>query len=80
MSMVQFYGCPSISFTFAPDDVHSVLTLRISCPTQNGNYKFPAVDDYFEQILRQRNDVDTDNDILRDERIFSQDGLNNLIA
>jgi hypothetical protein len=34
MSMVQFYGCPSIFFTFAPDDIHSILTLRMCCPTQ----------------------------------------------
>ena len=64
MSMVQFCGCPSIFFTLAPD---SVPTFRISCPTENENKKFPAVDDYFEQILRQRNNNDTNNNLLHDE-------------
>ena len=44
MSMVQFFGSPSIFFTFAPDDIHSILTLGMSCPTRNGNEKFPEVD------------------------------------
>jgi hypothetical protein len=66
MSRVQFYGCPSIFFTFAPD-IHSVLTFRMSCPTENGNEKFPAVDDCFEQIIRQRNNNDTNNNLLHDE-------------
>ena len=43
ISMVQFFGCPSIFFTFAPDDVHSVLTLRTCCPTKKGNNQFPAL-------------------------------------
>jgi hypothetical protein len=67
MSMVQFYGCPSIFFSFAPDDVHSILTLRMCCPTQNGNEKFPAVDNSFETILRERNEKENDGSILNDE-------------
>jgi Helitron helicase-like domain at N-terminus len=39
ISMIQFYGNPSIFFTFAPDDTHSMLTLRMRCPTQKGNDK-----------------------------------------
>ena len=30
MSMVQFFGSPSIFFTFAPDDIHSILTFKMS--------------------------------------------------
>ena len=28
------YGLPSIFFTFAPDDIHGVLNLRLSIPEQ----------------------------------------------
>ena len=52
MSMVQFFGSPSIFFTFAPDDIHSILTLGMSCPTRIGNKKFPAVGFGIEKITR----------------------------
>ena len=66
MSMVQFYGCPSIFFTFAPEDIHSILTLRMCCPTQNGNDKFPALDSSFEKMLRERDEKENDGSILND--------------
>ena len=55
VSMVQFFGCPSVFFTFAPDDIHSVLTLRMSCPTKCGNHHFPSVNGGFEKNLQERN-------------------------
>jgi Helitron helicase-like domain at N-terminus len=80
MSMVQFYGCPSIFFTFAPDDIHSILTLRMCCPTQNGNDKFPALDSSFEKMLRERDEKENDGSILNDEIDLRESNLHNLVT
>ena len=40
-AMIYYYGMPSIFFTFAPDDVHGLLNLRLSIPQKN-NVNFPA--------------------------------------
>jgi len=43
-SYTQFFGCPSVFFTIAPDDTHSVLAIRLSIPTKS-NQGFPARDE-----------------------------------
>lgn len=78
-SMVQFYGCPSVFFTFAPDDIHSILTLRMCCPTSNGNKSFPAVDDNFELIMRSRNEKESIINILEDAIDIREFNLHNLV-
>ena len=40
-AMVYHFGVPSVFFTFAPDDVHGVLNLRMTLP-QNNNFAFPS--------------------------------------
>lgn len=52
--MIQSFGNPSIFFTFAPDDIHSLLTLRMCCPTIKGNDEFPSIDDGFEEYMREK--------------------------
>lgn len=78
--MVQYYGCPSIFFTFAPDDIHSILTLRMCCPTMNGNDKFPAVDDGFEQMLREKNNECSEGNILNDYIDITEFNLHSLVT
>ena len=54
-AMVQYYQCPSVFLTISPDDVHSVLSIRLSIPSasQNGNTAFPAHDEgLIEQLLK----------------------------
>ena len=43
---VQHFGCPSVFLTFAPDDVHSVLSIRLANPaaSANPNAAFPSTD------------------------------------
>jgi Helitron helicase-like domain at N-terminus len=77
MSMVQFYGCPSTFFTLAPDDIHSVLTLRLCCPTNNGNDKF---DDSLEKILRESNEKGNDINILNDDTLKKESYLHSLVT
>ena len=41
IAMVQFFGCPSVFFTFAPDDIHSVLrSILVVLQKQNTKLKF----------------------------------------
>ena len=80
ISMVQFYGCPSIFFTFAPDDIHSVLTLRMSCPTMHGNNAFPAVDCGFEKFLQEKNFTPHITNIMDDSINISELNLHNLLS
>jgi len=44
-ALTQFHGCPSVFLTIAPDDVHNVLSIRMSFPTTSGNGGFPAIGD-----------------------------------
>jgi hypothetical protein len=71
MSMAQFFGSPSIFFTFAPDDIHPILTLRMSCLTRNGNVKFPAVDYGFEKKITIKA-YETTNNVVDDEIDISE--------
>ena len=52
----QFHGCPSVFFTVAPDDVHSVMSIRMCVPTGegNGNAHFPAKDEGLVKNLLDR--------------------------
>ena len=72
ISMVQFFGCPSVFFTFAPDDIHSALTLRMSCPTKYGNHQFSAVDYGFEKNLQNRNMSPRSTKIMDDQIDISE--------
>ena len=80
ISMIQFYGNPSIFFTFAPDDIHSLLTLRMCCPTKKGNCKFPSVDDGFEEYMRQKNCKGKFKNILDDSIDISEVNLHYLLS
>jgi Helitron helicase-like domain at N-terminus len=79
-SMIQFYRNPSIFFTSAPDDTHSLLTLRMCCPTVNGNDKFPAVDDGFEKYMRERRCENDIKHILDDQIDISELNLHYLLS
>ena len=79
ISMVQFFGCPSVFFTFAPDDIHSALTLRMSCPTKYGNHQFPAVDYGFEKNLQNRNMSPRSTKIMDDQIDISELNLHYLL-
>jgi hypothetical protein len=63
-AMVQIYSCPNTFFTFAMDDKHNTLSLRLCFPTNNGNSSFPAVDDNFlESLATGENQFKKDIDI-----------------
>lgn len=79
ISMIQFYGNPSIFFTFAPDDIHSLLTLRMCYPTTNWNSKFPSIDDGFENYMRHKNLRNNNINILDDYIDISEMNLNFLL-
>ena len=49
-SMYIMYGLPSIFYTFALDDTHGTLNIRLGIPQQD-NLSFPATDDGFLQTL-----------------------------
>ena len=49
---VQYYGCPTVFFTLAPDDTHSVLSMRYSFPSTNTT-SFPVGDDNLRDTLRK---------------------------
>jgi hypothetical protein len=51
-AMAQFYGCPNVFFTFNLDDKHTILSIRMSFPTNMGNIAFPAVDDGLTKALQ----------------------------
>jgi hypothetical protein len=51
-AMAQFYGCPNVFFTFNLDDKHTILSIRMSFPTNMGNISFPAVDDGLTKALQ----------------------------
>jgi hypothetical protein len=54
---LNYYVClPSVFLTFAPDDVHGVLNLRLSLPVTS-NAQFPAIDDGFLDDLQQRRSI-----------------------
>ena len=51
-AMVYHFGIPSVFFTFAPDDIHGVLNLRLSLPQKN-NLHFPADGTGLLEALKQ---------------------------
>ena len=56
------------------------LTLRISCPTKNGNNAFPAVDGGFESFLQNKH-TNKDLSIIMDDQIdISEYNLNKLLS
>jgi len=52
LSLRGCFGLPSVFLTFAPDDTHGVLNLRLSLPSTS-NQTFPAIDDHFLEHLKQ---------------------------
>ncbi|EPZ36432.1 DNA helicase PIF1, ATP-dependent domain-containing protein [Rozella allomycis CSF55] len=48
-ALVFRFGLPSVFFTFAPDDVHNPLAIRLCLPN-NDNYSFPAIDKINDEI------------------------------
>ena len=51
LALTYFFDLPSIFLTFAPDDAHGTLNLRLSLPSSS-NQSFPATDDGFLDDLR----------------------------
>jgi len=49
-AMVYHYGVPSVFFTFAPDDVHGILNMRMAI-LQVSNWDFPANGEGFTAAL-----------------------------
>jgi len=54
-AMVYHFGVPSVFFTFAPDDVHGILNMRLAFPQAN-NWDFPANGDGFAAALEEGED------------------------
>ena len=52
LALAGNFGLPSVFLTFAPDDAHGTLNLRLSLPSSS-NLTFPALDDGFLDALRQ---------------------------
>ncbi len=56
INMVRYYGPPSIFNTFALNDVHGLLNIRMTINMQN-NWTFPATEDGFAQALRDQQET-----------------------
>jgi hypothetical protein len=51
MSMVRYFGPPSIFYTHSPDDTNGLLNLRFTLPMTN-NWSFPATESGFAEAMR----------------------------
>ena len=52
VAMRYFYGMLSIFFTFAPDDIHGLLHIRLSF-NHKSNEEFPAIDTVLAQAIQK---------------------------
>ena len=74
-SYVQYLGCPSVFLTIAPDDIHSVMSIKMAIPSLgvDVNNHFPATDDGVLEGLKKGAQTFTNIDI-------SELGLKRLLA